>query len=207
MEKIFKETRDEIIKMSYIFQGLQGYLTLLTLMIGEGIGLPIPSEVIMPYVGYSAYLGGISLYLGFLIGTIGSFLGSLIAYFIGYKLGYPFLRKYGKYVLIDSKRLDRLHQWFLKYGDPAVFGFRFIPELRALISYPAGVAEMSLLRFSLFTILGHGIWDLSLSILGYYLHSQIDYVISLAEKFGIYALGITILLVIVYIIWKIRGKK
>ena len=193
--------------MNYIFQGLQGYLTLLVLMIGEGTGLPIPSEVIMPYVGYSAYLGGISLYLGFLVGTIGSFIGSLIAYFIGYKLGYPFLKKYGRYVLIDSQRLDRLHQWFLKYGDPAVFGFRFVPELRALISYPAGVAGMGLLRFSLFTFLGHSIWDLALVILGYNLHSQIDYVISLAEKFGIFALGITILIAVVYIVWKIKGKK
>ena len=188
--------------MSYIFQGLQGYLTLFILMIGEGIGLPIPSEVIMPYVGYSAYLGGISLYLGFLVGTLGSFVGSIIAFFIGYKLGYPFLAKYGKYLLIDSKRLETLHQWFLKYGDIAVFGFRFVPELRALISYPAGVAKMSLLRFSLFTFLGHSIWDLALAILGYRLHSQIDYVISLAEKFGIFALAVTILLAVAYVIWK-----
>ena len=191
--------------MRYIFQGLHGYFTLLILMIGEGLGLPIPSEVIMPYVGYSAYLGGISLYLGFLIGTLGSFIGSLIAYFIGYKLGYPFLRKYGKYFLIDAKRLEMLYYWFLKYGDLAVFGFRFVPELRALISYPAGIAEMSLLRFSLFTILGHGIWGLSLSFLGYYFHSQIDYVVSLAEKFGIYAFIFVILLAVIYVIWRI-GK-
>jgi len=193
--------------MNYTFQGFQGYLTLFILMIGEGTGLPIPSEVIMPYVGYSAYLGGISLYLGFLVGTLGSFVGSIIAYSIGYKLGYPFLVKYGKYLLIDSKRLEMLHQWFLKYGDVAVFGFRFVPELRALISYPAGVAKMSLLHFSLFTFLGHSIWDIALVILGYNLHSQIDYAISLAEKFGIYALALTIILGVIYIIWKIKGKK
>lgn len=192
--------------MNYIFQGVQGYIALFALMIGEGLGLPIPSEVIMPYIGYSAYLNGISLYLGIIIGTLGSFVGSLISYFIGYKLGYPFLRKYGKYLMIDLKRLEALHKWFMKYGDAAVFGFRFVPEMRALISYPAGVAKMQVFRFSFFTLLGHGIWDFSLSTLGYHFHDQINYVISLAEKLGIYAIVITVFLVIIYLLWRLISR-
>ncbi|WP_338598351.1 DedA family protein [Sulfolobus tengchongensis] len=189
--------------MIYVFQGLQGYVILLLLMVGEGIGLPLPSEVIMPLVGYYSYLGSISLYVGIIVGTLGSLIGSIIAYIIGYKLGLPFLRRYGKYILIDSHRVDALHRWFLKYGDVAVFGFRFVPELRALISYPAGVAQMRILKFIGFTLLGHIIWDVTLSLLGYHLANQINYVISLAEKFGVYALVVTILLILIYLVARV----
>ncbi len=67
-------------------------------MIGEGLGLPLPSEVIMPLVGYYSYLGSISLYIAIIVGTLGSLVGSIIAYVIGYKLGLPFLKRYGKYI-------------------------------------------------------------------------------------------------------------
>ncbi|BFI75968.1 DedA family protein [Sulfurisphaera ohwakuensis] len=190
----------------YVFQGLSGYLLLLGLMIGEGIGLPIPSEVIMPLVGYYSYEGSISLYMGVISGTVGSLIGSIIAYYIGFFLGFPFLKKYGKYFLINEKRIDALHSWFIRYGDFAVFGFRFVPELRALISYPAGIAKMSMLRFLVFTLLGHLIWDISLSILGYHYANEINYVISLAEKFGVYAIGLTIVLIVVYVIIKFTKK-
>ncbi|BFH72910.1 DedA family protein [Sulfurisphaera javensis] len=192
--------------MIYVFQGTQGYVFLLVLMIGEGLGLPIPSEIIMPLVGYYSFLNQLNLVLGIIIGTLGSLVGSVIAYIIGLKLGYPFLSKYGKYLFIDNARLMRLHNWFLKYGDIAVFSFRFVPEFRALISYPAGVAQMRIIRFLVFTVLGHSIWDVILSLLGYHYANQINYIITLAEKFGIYALAVTIILIIIYVILRIIKK-
>lgn len=193
--------------MLYVFQGTQGYLFLLVLMIGEGIGLPIPSEVIMPLVGYYSFENQLNLFLGILTGTLGSLIGSIIAYVIGYKLGLPFLSKYGKYFLIDNQKILKLHSWFVKYGDFAVFGFRFVPEFRALISYPAGIAQMRLLKFLIFTLLGHSIWDIALSLLGYHYAQDVNYVITLADKFGIYALGITLILIVIYIILRFLHKR
>lgn len=186
--------------LMYVFQGLQGYGLILGLMILEGIGLPVPSEVIMPYVGYSARIGGIDIILGIVIGSLGSLIGSIIDYFIGLKLGLPFLKKYGKVFGITEERLEKLNLWFKKYGDITVFSLRFVPEIRALISFPAGIAAMSFVRFLIFTFAGHMIWDSILAIAGYLLYEQINYVISLAEKSGIYIFGVFVVVAIGIII-------
>ncbi|AAK42900.1 DedA family protein [Saccharolobus solfataricus] len=193
--------------MVYVFQGIGGYIILFLLMIGEGIGLPLPSEVIMPLVGYYSYLGSISLYLGVIVGTLGSLVGSIIAYIIGYKLGLAFLKRYGKYILIDEGKIEALHNWFLRYGNMAVFGFRFIPGLRALISYPAGIGQMKILKFLGFTFLGHTIWDIVLALIGYQLANQINFVITQAEKLGNYLFILVIVIIVIYILWRIFWKR
>jgi len=193
--------------MIYVFKGLSGYIILFLLMIGEGLGLPLPSEVIMPLVGYYSYLGSISLYIAIIVGTLGSLVGSIIAYVIGYKLGLPFLKRYGKYILIDEGKIEALHNWFLRYGDIAVFGFRFVPGLRALISYPAGIGQMKIPKFLGSTFLGHTIWDIVLSLVGYELANQINFVVTLAEKFGNYILIVVVIIIVIYILVRVLRNR
>jgi membrane protein DedA with SNARE-associated domain len=143
------------------------YLDLFLLMTLEGLGGPIPSEVLMPLVGVWAYEGKIDLLLGVLVGTLGSLTGSLIAYFLGYYLGYEALKRYGKWIGISERELRAVHEWFSRWGALAVFALRFVPIMRALISYPAGVSRMNLILFIILTFVGHTIWDLAFAQLGY----------------------------------------
>jgi Uncharacterized membrane-associated protein len=140
----------------YVFKGISGYITILALMILEGIGFPIPSEVIMPLVGYFSKLGYLDIVVGVLIGTIGSLMGSIVDYYLALKLGPKFVRKFGRYVMFDEEKERLLNIWFQKYGVVAVFGFRFVPEFRALIWGSSRVDRWDgLAKFLIFTFLGH----------------------------------------------------
>ncbi|MGZ8884740.1 MAG: DedA family protein [Halobacteriota archaeon] len=143
-----------------------GYTGVFVGMTLESVGLPIPSEVIMPFGGYVAWGGGLTLIGVALAGTFGCLVGSLIAYYIGLWGGRPFLERYGKYVLIRKKELDRAHEWFEKYGDRAVFVSRLLPVVRTFISYPAGIVRMDVKKFSLYTVLGSFPWCLGLAYIG-----------------------------------------
>lgn len=188
----------------YVFKGISGYITVLGLMILEGIGFPIPSEVIMPLVGYFSKLGYLDIVIGVLIGTTGSLIGSIIDYYLALKLGPKFVRKFGRYIMFDEEKERKLSIWFQKHGVVTVFGFRFIPEFRALISFPAGLAGMNLAKFLIFTFLGHLIWDSSLAYAGFLLYQQVNYVITLAERFSIVLLVVFIIAVAIYILYRLK---
>jgi len=183
------------------------YLSIFLLMILEGIGFPVPSEVIIPLVGYYSRQGQIDFLTGILIGTLGSLSGSLIDFFIGYKLGYPFLKRYGKYFLIDDKKLEKLIIWFSRFGVLAVFFFRFVPEIRALISFPAGIAKMRLVKFVIPTFLGHFIWDFALGWLGYLFYYQINYIITFAERISELILILFIIAIVSYVVYRVTKRR
>ncbi|BCU69355.1 DedA family protein [Stygiolobus caldivivus] len=188
----------------YVFKGISGYLTILALMILEGIGFPVPSEVIMPLVGYFSKLGYLDLLGGVLVGTLGSLTGSIVDYYLALKLGPTFVRKFGKYVMLDTEKEAKLVNWFNRHGILAVFGFRFVPKFRALISFPAGLARMNFVIFIVFTFLGHFIWDISLAYAGFSLYNNINYIIMLAEKFSEVLLIVTLVLIAIYVIYKYK---
>ncbi|WP_054841685.1 DedA family protein [Vulcanisaeta distributa] len=175
-------------------------------MVLEGMSLPIPSEVVMPLVGYYASLGFIDPVLGVLISTFGSLIGSLIDYYIAYYLGIPFLLRYGRLFGLDKRRLNSLNRWFSRYGAAAVFGFRFLPGFRALISFPAGLAGMRVVSFIAVTFLGHLIWDSILVYIGYEFATQWSLIIGLIDKY-LYVVAIMVAIIIVaYIALKLRTK-
>jgi membrane protein DedA with SNARE-associated domain len=143
-----------------------GYAGVFAGMTLESVGLPIPSEVIMPFAGYVVWEGGLTLIGITLAGTLGCLAGSLIAYCIGLWGGRPLLERYGKYVLIRKRELDLADKWFGKYGDRAVFVSRLLPVVRTYISFPAGIVKMDLKKFSLYTVLGSLLWCFGLAYIG-----------------------------------------
>jgi len=116
----------------------------------ESIGIPLPSELIMPYGGYLAYMGHLNFIAVVLIATLACLAGSLITYSISYYGGAPLFEKYGKYVGIRKSELDAAQQWFHKYGDTTIFFSRMIPGIRAYSSIPAGIFKW-MLKSSQFT--------------------------------------------------------
>ncbi|AOL17004.1 hypothetical protein BFU36_10115 [Sulfolobus sp. A20] len=183
------------------------YLILFILMLLEGMSLPIPSEVVMPLAGYLSSLGTLNLYLSILIGSLGSLMGSLIDYFIALKLGLPFLLRYGKYIKLNKDRLDYLNTFFAKHGNTSVFFARFLPAIRALISFPAGIAKMRLTYFILFTLSGHLVWDTVLAFIGYYFGSSWQPIVSELTRFDYIILSIVLIALVIYILIKYNFLK
>jgi membrane protein DedA with SNARE-associated domain len=144
-----------------------GYPGLVVLMAIESSVLPLPSELVMPPAGYLAAKGQMDPFLAVLAGTVGSILGALANYGLAVWLGEPFLRRFGRYVLISPAGLDRAEEFFLRHGEISTFLGRLVPVVRHLISIPAGMARMRLPRFAAFTALGAGVWCAVLVYIGW----------------------------------------
>ncbi len=165
VENFIKETA----KYTTHLISTSGYLGIFLLMAAESTMVPLPSELVMPFAGYLAYTGEFNFVYVIFISGLGTVFGSLVSYYIGEYGGEPFLEKYGKYLLINKKDLEWTHKWFANYGEKTIFISRFIPVVRHLISIPAGIAEMNIKRFTIFTFLGGFLWNTFLAYLGYLL--------------------------------------
>ncbi len=159
------------------FGATWGPLLVFFFMTVESSFIPFPSEIVMIPAGFMAARGEFfphdpvwaAIVLAVACGIAGSLTGAWINYFLSFKMGRPFLHRWGKYFFLAPQKLDRAEQLFRKYGDATTFVCRLIPVVRQLISIPAGISRMNLTRFSLFTGAGAGIWVVLLTLLGYWL--------------------------------------
>lgn len=149
--------------------GAMGYPGIFLLMAMESSIIPVPSELVMPPAGYLAQRGEMNIVAAILCGTFGSLVGAYANYFAARHLGRPLLLKYGRYVWITEEKFTRVENFFLKHGEISTFLGRLLPVVRHLISLPAGLAGMGHLRFSLYTLLGAGIWVTVLTFIGYFI--------------------------------------
>ena len=146
---------------------LTGYYGAAGLMALESMIAPIPSEAVMPFVGFQIADGKWDLGTAIFATSMGSILGSLISYFMGYYGGKPLVLKVGKYLLLDEHDLTMTEKFFQKRsGTLTVFLSRFVPVVRHLISIPAGVGRMPLLPFIAVTLIGATVWNTFLLLCG-----------------------------------------
>ncbi|MCC7289794.1 DedA family protein [bacterium] len=172
-----------------------GYLGVALSMFIESFFVPIPSELIMPFAGFVASEGRLNLGLLIIVGGLSSYLGSLPFYFIGYwgnkLIVDKFLKQYGKYLFLTEKDVQKGFEVFESKGSIIVLLGRIIPVIRSVISFPAGVAKMPFISFSIFTIVGSLLWTAILAILGYILGANWEVVgdyVARYEHLVIYAL-------------------
>lgn len=149
--------------------GSLGYIGIFIMMFLESSFFPFPSEVVMVPAGYLAYKGEMNLFLAIFFGILGSLAGALLNYFLAIKFGRSFLVKYGKYFFIKEETIVKMEEFFKSHGHISTFSGRLIPAVRQYISFPAGLARMNLLVFSIYTTLGAGIWVIVLTLLGYFI--------------------------------------
>lgn len=178
-----------------------GYGIVFLLMALESMIAPVPSEAVMPFAGFLIYESKFTFAGAIFFSTLGSIIGSLISYFMGSIGGRPLVLKFGKYLLLDVHHLEATERFFGKYGDKTIFISRFVPVVRHLISIPAGVGKMNLLRFSLYTILGAGIWNGFLAWVGFKLKHNWDEVMKYSHVVDLVVIG-AFVLVITYFIYK-----
>jgi len=178
--------------------GAWGYVGIFCLMFLESSFFPFPSEVVMIPAGYLAHKGEMSLIGALLAGTGGSLTGALFNYYLSIKLGRKLLLKYGNYVWFGEEKLEKLEKFFRKHGEISTFNGRLIPGVRQYISLPAGLARMNLLRFSIYTSLGAGIWMMILIGLGYFLGNNEDLVKEYLKTIIYITLALVIILTLIY---------
>lgn len=175
------------------------YPALIILMALEGASLPLPSEVIIPAAGFFAAKGMISLPLAFIAVLIGNSLGQIIDYSLGYYIGKEVIYKNLKKFRVKETTLRAFDKWFERNGILAVFISRMLPEVRSIMSFPAGFAKMKFSKFMLWSMAGSALWDFILILFGYYLLSGSDaYIVGTA-------VGVFIL--ILYIIYRIAMSR
>jgi membrane protein DedA with SNARE-associated domain len=146
--------------------GAGGYKGIVALLALNSSGIPIPSEVILPFSGYLVHLGRFNLILVAAMGAIGCNIGSAIAYWIGAKGGRPLVERYGKWVLMSHHDLDRMTGFFDRFGSITILVGRMLPIVQTYVAFPAGIAKMSRLRFHIYTTLGSLIWYFCLAWAG-----------------------------------------
>jgi len=187
--------------------GSMGYLGIFFLMFLESTFFPFPSEIIMVPAGYLAFKGEMNLYIVVIVGIIGSVAGALFNYYLAMHFGRKFIVKYGRYFFIKKETLDKLEIFFFKHGELSTFNGRLIPGIRQLISLPAGLARMNIVKFSLYSALGAGIWVIVLVALGYLLGSNEALISEYLRSATVIALISVILITIFYIVRNRRRKE
>jgi len=137
-----------------------GYPIVGLLMAIESSIVPLPSELIIPPAAHLAHTGQIPLSLtGIIIaGTIGSWIGATAMYWAARLAGRPLVMRYGSYILIPPKKIEGAERWAAHYGSMGIFISRLLPVVRHLIGIPAGIVRMDYRAFSIYTVLGSGIW-------------------------------------------------
>lgn len=188
-----------------------GYFGVFFLILIENVFPPIPSEVILLISGFFSSYTSLSVFYMILASALGSFLGAIILYYIGKIFNKERLKKIvngrlGKILFLKENDIDKADEWFDNKGNKSVFFCRFVPIVRSLISIPAGMSEMPMGKFIIYTICGSMIWNTVLICLGYRLGSNWEYVLTILDK---YQMLVIVILVIIfgYVIIKFYRKK
>lgn len=191
-----------------------GYLGIFLLILLENLFPPIPSEVILTFGGFMTISTSMNVFGVILVSTIGSLLGAIILYYLGKILNKERINKiikskYGKLLRIKSKDIEMADKWFDTKGRKTVFFCRFIPVVRSLISIPAGMSEMPLPQFTIYTFFGSLIWNTVLILIGAFAGEKKDYILSLLDDVSniVLTVLIVIFVVLIYKFYNTRIKK
>jgi membrane protein DedA with SNARE-associated domain len=180
-----------------------GYAAVVLLMAIQSACVPIPSEVIMPLAGYALAHTQMQLVLLATVASLASNLGSIPAYWVGAKGGRPMVERYGSWLLLSRRDLDRVDHFFARYGSIAVLVGRMLPIVRTFIAFPAGVAKMNQVRFHIYTFIGSWPWCYVLAYIGMKLGASFNSNPRFREIFHRFHLGVEILLLAaaVWFVW------
>jgi membrane protein DedA with SNARE-associated domain len=188
--------------------GLWGYPGIVMLMTLESSFFPFPSEVVIPPAAYLAAIGEMNIGVVIISGTLGSLLGALFNYWLALRFGRPFFEKYGRYLLISPRSLEKADRFFERHGRISTFVGRLLPGIRQYISLPAGLARMNIFAFCAATLLGAGIWVLVLAVMGYWFGRNEELVLQNLHWMTLaLVIGCSILVFFYWRTWKRRLSK
>jgi membrane protein DedA with SNARE-associated domain len=190
-----------------------GYFGLLIVTLLESACIPIPSEITLTVAGSlaaPASLSHLNIVAVIIIATIGELVGGFIAWGVGRTGGRAAVLRFGKYVMLDIKDLEKAEAFFKKRGNITVLIGRVLPVVRTFISLPAGTGEMSPVTFGAFTIIGSGIWCTALGLIGYFLGSKLHIVNTINKiltNVGYLSAAVVIVLLALFFYHRLRLKR
>lgn len=185
-----------------------GYAGLFIAMTLANVGAPVGSEIVLPAAGALAATGHLSsVWLAIVLAVVAELLGQSIGYAIGRFGGRPFIDRYGRYVHFHHAELERVENFFGRYGKFAIFICRFIPVVRGVVGIPAGIAEMPLGAFYLWTFLGSLIFCGGLILAGNALGAHADEVIAGVRKYALLILGAGIVALVAFLFIQSRRTQ
>ena len=178
-----------------------GYFGVFLLLFIENIFPPLPSEVVAPFCGYAAARGELSIGGVIVAAVLGSMVGQMPWYYAGWVLGRKRIvalsARYGRWLTVTPHEVERVFDWFHRFGPASVFFGRMVPAIRAVISLPAGIAHMSLVSFLAFSLAGTTLWMGGLAYAGYRLgqnYQQVEVYMGPGTKI------VVALIVLVYVV-------
>ncbi|WNS45330.1 DedA family protein [Paenibacillus sp. MMS20-IR301] len=152
-----------------------GYIAIFALLALGIIGLPVPDELLMLFVGYLTSTMVLDFSLAVLVSFIGSMTGMLISYTIGLRLGQPVVDRFGKWVGLTPKRFASVKGWFCRFGNWTIFIAYFIPGVRHVTSYISGISAMSFKKYLAVSTAGALTWSLLFVSIGYFVGARLSF--------------------------------
>lgn len=183
-----------------------GYIVIWTAFFFELLAIPLPGETIMTYIGYLVYLGKLSWGLSIMTVSLGAMAGITVSYFVGFKVGSPLIHKYGRYVRINPEKFDQASKWFDLHGNKIIIVAYFVPGLRHISGYMAGILQMPFPLFALNAYLGALLYATVFVSLGRYLGPNWEKLFALIRANIIEAAVALILLSAVYLGWQYKKQ-
>lgn len=180
-------------------------------MLLENLFPPIPSEVVMPLAGYFVAQGQLTAVGAVLAGLAGSLAGALVLYALGRRVGAErldaFAERHGEWLALRPRDLQRARRWFDRHGRLAVFVCRLVPGVRSLISIPAGICNMPVVPFLLWSAAGTLLWTGGVVGVGWWLGDSFHVVGRWLGRASWAVVGLMIAAYLLQIVRRRRGRR
>ncbi len=182
------------------FVSSAGYTAIFILSILQSACVPTSSELTLGFAGVLAAEGKLNLAAVIVIGAAGEVIGAYIAWVVGRYGGRAFVDRYGRYILLSHRDLDRAERWYARHERWGVFASRLLPVVRNFVALPAGVAEVPLVRFGILTAAGSLLWDGAMALIGYQVGSSYEKIMHGVSYAG-YVIAIVVVAAVAFVLW------
>jgi membrane protein DedA with SNARE-associated domain len=184
-----------------------GYAAIFLLLTLGIVGLPVPDETLLTFTGFLVFQHKLSLPLAFAAAWGGSTCGITISYYLGRTFGLALIRRYGKYVRVTEEHVEKAHAWFNRVGHWGLtFGY-FVPGIRHLSAYAAGMSEVEARPFALYAYSGGFLWVTVFLSVGYFLGDRWEAASKQVERYGLFLLIACVIAGAAYLIWRKWFRK
>lgn len=181
-----------------------GYVAIFSLLVLGIVGLPVPDETLLTFTGYLVFRGKLRLPLAYVSALAGSLCGITLSYILGRTFGLGLIHRYGKYLRITEEHVQKAHAWFTRIGHWGLtFGY-FVPGVRHLTAYAAGMSDVEPHQFAVFAYSGGAMWVAVFIALGYLLGERWH---DVEQHVDDYLVGASIAAAIALVVWLVWRKR